>query len=1366
MVTSAFDSIEAEALLGHEPGGLGRILDTLPNGVIVLDGDGQIVYGNSLAQGILGLTRNELLNRIVMDPSWQTIREDGAPFPIDEHPSLITLQTGVSCSGVIMGVSKPDCTVAWIEIHSNVLARSTDGAVSAVLTAFTDVSERKRAESNAAEAKNQSIEVLESIDDGFFAVDRQLRFTYVNARAAVWLKSTSTEIIGRRIWDVFPEAMTTPVFEAFQRVIGNGEATGFEMYYPPFEEWYEGRLYATAEGISVYFRNITERQDVAKALIKSEAQYRAAVEQVPAVIYTEPNDGLPTFSYLSPYVETMLGYSPDEFLSRRGLWTRCIHPDDLTRVHAIFDRARKTGERYAAEYRLIAADGHIVWVDDTAELIVDGSGAALWWQGVALDITARKQAQEEVVLSEQRYRALVQHAADLVSVIGIDRTIKFQSPALERLLGYSPEDRAGADGLSFLHPDDVPVAQRALAHVATLPEGSTTRIELRAQHRDGSWRYLEATATNLLNEPGINGFVVNSRDSTERKLLEDDLRRREERHRALLDAIPDLILRFDRDGTYLDIEAHQSTALIAPVEVLIGHTVDQVLPLENAEQVRRAIARALDEGHMQTLELPLRRGNEARDIELRIVAAGENDVVAVARDVTDQRMASERIRTSEERLRLALDAAKMGAWDLYVASSLITWSPTLCAQLGLPAETRSTTTEEFRSTLIHPDDRASTTSANDSVTVSDEFRELEYRIVRPDGEIRWLRDVGRVVERGPEGEPIRSAGVTIDITERRLAEQEVRFQAELLDQATVAVIATDASGLVTHWNRHAELLYGWTPAEAIGKNIGNLTIGPTEESKALAILDRLRSGLSWEGDFICARKDGAEVPVHVVDSPVRDANGDTIGIVGISVDISAQKASEALLVHQATHDPLTSLPNRTLFTDRLRDALDDAAMHDRSLTVMYLDLDGFKRVNDSFGHAIGDELLIEVGLRLVAGLSPNATLARFGGDEFTLLLPDVSSPRDAAAAANKLLERLRMPFLLDGRETYADASIGIAQSSPVLTMPGDLLRAADIALYQAKAGGRGTYRIFDHGRVSQMPDRLEIESELRRAVERNELRVFFQPEVDLRTGEIVGAEALVRWEHPRRGLLSPNEFIMIAEESNLIVPIGGWVLTEACRQTAVWRSLGPSAKRMSVNVNLTARQLRQPDLIAQVRSAIREAGLPPGQLKLEITERTVIEDAEREINALSQLRALGIKLAIDDFGTGFSSLSYLLRWPVDTIKIDRSFVDGIETKRGGKQLVASMADLAHALDADVTAEGIETAGQLAWLRGIGVERGQGYYFAQPLPADDFLRLLASGEIYDVGTEPFAERGSASHANRVRSPQGNLPVVARSRMTVS
>ena len=241
---------------------------------------------------------------------------------------------------------------------------------------------------------------------------------------------------------------------------------------------------------------------------------------------------------------------------------------------------------------------------------------------------------------------------------------------------------------------------------------------------------------------------------------------------------------------------------------------------------------------------------------------------------------------------------------------------------------------------------------------------------------------------------------------------------------------------------------------------------------------------------------------------------------------------------------------------------------------------------------------------------------------------------------------------------------------------------------------------------------------------------------------------------------------MIAEESNLIVPIGGWVLTEACRQTAVWRSLGPSAKRMSVNVNLTARQLRQPDLIAQVRSAIREAGLPPGQLKLEITERTVIEDAEREINALSQLRALGIKLAIDDFGTGFSSLSYLLRWPVDTIKIDRSFVDGIETKRGGKQLVASMADLAHALDADVTAEGIETAGQLAWLRGIGVERGQGYYFAQPLPADDFLRLLASGEIYDVGTEPFAERGSASHANRVRSPQGNLPVVARSRMTVS
>jgi|GEM_PF-634132 len=1464
------DSADAESRDGFEPEVLGRLMDALPHGVMVVNADGQIVYGNISAQRILGVTAAQLLDRGAIDHEWRTMHADGSLVGSDDFPWATILRTGQPQSSVRMSFQRPDREIVWIDCDASVASRAEDGSVASVLVAFVDVTHRRAADADEAKASQRMTAVLACISDAFCALDRDLCVTSVNSQAEIWLKRTSAELVGQRVWDMFPEALQTPIYDAIRQVADAGQATTIELHNPSFDTWCEARFSPVESGFSAVFRDISERHRVATALSESEAQYRAVVEQVPAVMYTERHCSSGFVDFVSPYVETLLGIAPDVFLADHGIWARSIYPDDRVRVLALLAQTRATGERFKAEYRLIAVDGRTVWVDDTAELVLDDGGKPSWWHGVALDITDRKLSQIQLIANEVRFRSLVQHAADLISVINADGSIQYQSPALERLLGYRPEDRTGADGLTFLHPDDLPIAHEALMRLAAMP-GKTIVSVLRAQHVDGSWRYLEATVTNLLAEPGIRGFVVNSRDITERKRMEDDLRLRETRHRALLDAIPDLIVRFDRAGTYLDIEAKSSITLRAPANHLLGRTVTDVMSPETAGNMLAAIGRALDDRQMQTLEYPLWQVTTTREIEARVVAAGDNEVIVLARDVTEQRDASEQLRKSEERLRIALEAAEMGAWDLHIPTDTVVWSPSLCIQLGLPATTRTTTTAEYRATIVHPDDRARTNAAKAWINDGDAFWELEYRIVRPNGEERWIRDVGRVVERSRDGSPLRSAGVTInvtalkaskaalqlrdralasaldgivivdmtdpaqpiidanlaflrmtgyalddvlgrncrflqgaetdaaviamirsalneereitatllnyrkdgssfwnelhlapvrdgsgrlthfvgvqhDVTARRTAERALRFQVELLDQAAVAVIATDLTGAVTHWNHHAETLYGWTRHDVIGRNIGTLAVGPTEAAMAVQIMEQLRAGESWEGDFVCRRKDGTNVPIHVVNTPVRNERGEPIGIVGISVDISERKGMEDRLSYQATHDALTGLPNRSHFSDLLERSLARAAVDRQAVTVLFLDLDGFKRINDSFGHAVGDQLLVAVSKRLAGGLEQDVALARFGGDEFTVLLPGASTPRAAITAAEHMLERLRVPFLLDGQETFIDVSIGVAQSSPSLAQPEDLLRAADIALYQAKSAGKSTYRVYQPGVVSQMSARLGLESELRRAIERDQLRVYFQPEVDLATGMIVGAEALVRWQHPRRGLLAPAEFISIAEESTLIVPIGGWVLAEACRYARAWQDLGMSTKRLTVSVNLTARQVRHPDLIDNIRQITRELGLSTRLVKLEITERTVLEDGEGETNVLARLKRLGIKLAIDDFGTGYSSFGYLRRWPVDTIKIDRSFIAGVEDDASARSLVVAMAGMAHALGADVTAEGIETAGQLAWLRGIGIERGQGYYFSPPMPAEDFEQLLATGQRYDVSresipaTSPTANRG--------------------------
>jgi diguanylate cyclase (GGDEF)-like protein len=471
----------------------------------------------------------------------------------------------------------------------------------------------------------------------------------------------------------------------------------------------------------------------------------------------------------------------------------------------------------------------------------------------------------------------------------------------------------------------------------------------------------------------------------------------------------------------------------------------------------------------------------------------------------------------------------------------------------------------------------------------------------------------------------------------------------------------------------------------------------------------------------------------VATNHLRDSN---VGGIILNIrDITERKALEERLIHQASHDPLTSLPNRALFSERLGHALTDAGNAGSLLAVMFIDLDNFKLINDSLGHQAGDVLLIEVAGRLRESVRPFDLVARFGGDEFTLLLEDLENSEVALGVAERIQKNLQEPFLVEQHEITIACCVGMAFNEPD-TPPDELIRNADIAVYRAKANGKARITIFDKDMNQYALKRLELEIDLRRAIDRNELIVFYQPVLDLLTGDVASIEALVRWQDPRRGLVSPLEFIALAEETALIMPLGRWVLTEACTQTQIWKQMYPSAGNLSVCVNVSARQFRHKGLVADVARALEISGLPPSYLKLEITETVGIEDPDTTLETLRELKALGVMLALDDFGVGYSSLSYLKRFPVDTIKLDRSFVSGLGKNRQDTAVVYAAISFAKALRLEITAEGIETKAQVEQLRALGCEQGQGFYFAMPLPPVEMAQFLKTHDP-SVQTLPLA-----------------------------
>jgi diguanylate cyclase (GGDEF)-like protein/PAS domain S-box-containing protein len=706
---------------------------------------------------------------------------------------------------------------------------------------------------------------------------------------------------------------------------------------------------------------------------------------------------------------------------------------------------------------------------------------------------------------------------------------------------------------------------------------------------------------------------------------------------------------------------------------------------------------------------------------------GEGDLVAIAvaaalifvlvfarvgRLMVDVRLlqaAEARFRVSETALKEAQQLAQLGSWSWDLRSGEVTWSQELYRVFGLPPAKQDASFETFQR-LLHPDDRQWVLELLDRARTAGTGFECEHRLVRPDGTIRVLQARGEV-HRDGAGRAATMVGTAQDVTDRNRAQQGMQRLAAIVQSSSDAIYSVAPDRTVTSWNAGAERLLGRPAAEMLGHPVTN--VWPPEQLEAnRSMFERAFAGeVITEFETVRVHRDGTRVAVALSWSPIKDNSGAITGVSVIARDITQRKQLEEQLVRQALHDPLTGLANRALFGDRLEHALARGRRPGASVAILLIDLDGFKDINDSLGHDAGDDLLTIAGMRLQGHARASDTVARLGGDEFGVLLEDITAA-EAVRSAEVLLEGLATPIVLRDRDLTPAASIGIAIAAGEDAET--LLRNADTAMYAAKRQGKGGYAIFELAMHATVVERLDLAADLSRAVEKGQLHLCYEPQTNLGSGRIVGLEALVRWRHPTRGKVSPGEFIPLAEETGMIVPIGRWVLREACRQAKAWQEQWPATPPLAIAVNLSARQLQYPGIVDEVSAALAAADLDPPSLVLEITETAIMEQLDAAITILIELRRLGVRLALDDFGTGYSSLSYLQRLPVDIIKLDRTFVSGVAGSTEDSALARGILTLGQTLGLETVAEGIETAEQLAALRELGCQLGQGYFFARPL----------------------------------------------------
>ena len=951
------------------------------------------------------------------------------------------------------------------------------------------------------------------------------------------------------------------------------------------------------------------------------------------------------------------------------------------------------------------------------------------------EISRRIALEQELRSSEYHYRGMIESLSAIAWEANThDYSYNYVSPHAQDLLGYPLHQwRRPGFWKSIVHPEDVAYAQAYCDR--EVAKGSDHSVDYRVLSADGRvvWIRDIVSMIGYGREPVMRGLMI---DISEAKQTEEALRLSEGKFASVFAQCPDmLVIARLCDGCFLEANpAFVEQIGVSPDEV-IGR-VPSELNIWGIPDIGQSLLQRLQKGSIRNLEMPFRRSDgrlftgllSAEPFDLDSTAA----VVLVVRDITPLKEAQQQLQMSEEKFAKAFHSSPDGLLITRQSDGLL-----VEVNDGFSRITGYHSSLSLDRTTIELGiwvDLNERHQLIEQLSRDGFVKDFTSHIRRKDGQIRLCEISAR---------PLPIAGedcmltIARDITDRQQMQEKLQLAATVFESTAEGVLITDTRQRINAVNRAFSEITGYSEFEALGETPRLLASGIHDSAFYAAMWYQLTAEGHWQGEISNRRKNGEVYPSWLTISAVRNRDKLITHFVAVFADISSLKQAQARLDYQAHHDPLTGLPNRTLFESRLHGALLHSKEAQSLGAVLFLDLDRFKHINDSLGHPVGDLLLKSIALRLKESLRDIDTVARLGGDEFIILLPGLQHAGDAQAVATKLLSSFAAPFQAGEHEFFMSTSIGSALFPTDGADVATLIKNADAAMYRSKAKGRNRVEHYTRDLTAQASERIALEHELRRAIERDEFTLSFQPKLSLLTQRLVGAEALLRWFHPTFGDVPPERFIPLAEENGMILQIGEWVLDKACQQMHKWNQrydvFGP------LSVNLAGAQLRQPNLVNRIERLLLQYQLQPGCLQLEITENFIMSQTEEALSVLHRLKKLGVQLAIDDFGTGYSSLSYLKRLPLDILKIDQSFVRGLPDDPHDAAIVRAIIALGRSMQLTVIAEGVETFEQQQFLAEEGCEQIQGYLVSLPLRADEFsatfLRMSVSDFSDSTASKP-------------------------------
>jgi diguanylate cyclase (GGDEF)-like protein/PAS domain S-box-containing protein len=1295
-------------------------LNAVANSIVITDREGLILWANPAFSSMTGYTLDEVIGRRPKD-----LVRSGVQSQEFYEVLWNTILSGQVWHGEVVNRRKDGSH--YTEEMTITPVFSEERVITHFVAVKQDVSERKRSLLALEQSERTYRGIIDTIGEAVYILDKQGRFLDVNRGAEIMYGFSRHELVGKS-----PASVSAPgkndlvlTMQAVARAL-SGAPQQIEFWgqrkngsiFPKSVSLIRGDYFGDPVVIAVA-RDITAQKAAEEALRTSEARYRSLIANVPfPVVIVSADSGIPVFANRSAELLFETDFSAIERTKAVNFY---VNAADRERI---IGRQKRGEVVRGEEVQLRTATGRTIWVLMTSAMIeFDGEDS---YAAVLIDVTQRKYEHTLTERSLSLLKATLESTADGILVVDKEgRWTEFNQRFAEMWNIPAEILRSGDDDAAL----DFVVTQLAdpivfIDKVRELYSHPAEKSFDTFRFKDG--RTIERYSIPQYLNDTVVGRVWSFRDVSEKYQALESLKSSKAILQNIMDIAPASVFWKDLDSTYLGCNAAfaRDANLENPEQIVGRNDFSMPWSVREAEGYRADDRDVMinDRPKLHIIETQQQADGSTIWLDTSKVPMKDKDghifgMLGLYQNITERIRAETELHLRESYLTSIVENQPGMVWLKDRGGRFLLVNSEFARTCNKSvSEVVGKTDFDF-----WPHDVAEKYVRDDAKVIADEMPLVIQEQIWHGDTAEWY-ETFKLPVRNHDGAVIGTTGFAHNITERMHSEQQLREAAAVMQNTHEGVMITDATPRILAVNQAFTTITGYEPDEVIGRNPNILNSGRQDRYFYEAMWDELLNSGYWQGELVNRRKSGETYSQFVTISSIRDAQQQPVRFIAVLADITQLKLSQVRLEFMASHDALTKLPNRTLAESRLRQELEQAHRHGYQLSVLFIDLDRFKQVNDSFGHLVGDELLCAVAQRLGARLREGDTLGRLGGDEFILICSPLQDKQDAAVIARDIVQSLGEPFKLSNRvEVYIGASVGISlypdDGSSVL----ELTRNADAAMYLAKESGRSQFSFYTPALNANARMKLELENDLRHAIARDELSLHYQPKVDIRSGEICGAEALARWHKQGDVWVPPDLFIPIAEKSGVILAIGNWVIEQACAQVRVWADAGLAD--VTIAVNISANQFHSGKLVDFVRSALEKYRVPPNCLELELTESMLIHEPELGINTMLELKEVGVTLSLDDFGTGYSNFGYLRRFPIDRLKIDQSFVQGVVTRPEDAMIVDTIIGLARRMKLKVVGEGVELEEQLEYLRDNGCDELQGYYFSKPLPAAEFADLL-------------------------------------------